>query len=180
MKKLTPALLVAAVAALLCAVTASAGLPKPKDTDAIKVPESIAGVSLKLSIKKANKAWGRRGDCDLRGFQTCTYEGRNPRVGSASIEAAVRGNVSSFGIFAGRAGDGGYFYKGRLLGFETKEGIGLGDKGSKVARAYPQAIKTANRTGYIVEGEGRAYMTFQTLDDKRVTAITVVDGKHQG
>ncbi len=168
-----------AVAALVLATAASAGLPKPKG-DRIVVPERIADVSLGLSIKKANKAWGRQGDCDLRGFQSCTYAGRNPRAGSASIEAAVKGRVSSFGIFAGRTGDGRYFYKGKLLFLETKEGIGLGDKGAKVARAYPKAIKTANRTGYIVEGRGRSYMTFQTLDGKRITAITVVDGDNQG
>ena len=169
-----------AALALALAAAAAAGLPKPKDTVRIEVPKSIAGVELKMKLKRANKEWGHRGDCDFRGVQSCTYEGRNPRVGSASIEAARRGNVSSFGIFAGRDGKDEYVFKGRLLRFDTKEGIGLGDKGAKVPRAYPKAIRTANKTGYIVEGKGRSYMTFQTFDDKRITGITLVDGKHHG
>ncbi len=180
MKKLATAALAAALAALLLAPAAGAGLPKPKATKRIDVPESVAGVVLKKKIKQANKAWGRRGDCDFRGFQSCVYEGANPRAGKALIEAARQGNVSSFGIYAGRDPDDEYVFKGKLLRFQTKEGIGLGSKGSKVRRAYPKAIKTANGTGYIVAGNGHAYMTFQTLGGKRITAITVVDGKHQG
>ena len=43
---------------------------------------------------------------------------------------------------------------------------------SKLRSTYPKAIRTANKTGYIVEGKGRSYMTFQTFDDKRITGIT--------
>jgi hypothetical protein len=180
MKKLASAALTAVVAALVLAPAAGAGLPNPKDTKRIEVPDSIAGVALKEKIKRADKAWGRRGDCDFKGFQSCVYEGRNPRAGKAMIEAARRGNVSSFGIYAGRDEKDGYVFKGKLLRFETKEGIGLGSKGSRVPKAYPKAIRTANGTGYIVPTKGHPYMTFQTLDGKRITAITVVDGKHQG
>jgi hypothetical protein len=180
MRKLTTAALAAALIALALAPAAGAGLPKPKDTKRIDVPESIAGVVLKKKIKQANKAWGRRGDCDFRGFQSCVYEGRNPRAGRALIEAARRGNVSSFGIYAGRDSSDEYVFKGKLLRFETKQGIGLGSKGSRVRKAYPKAIATANGTGYLVAGDKHSYMTFQTLGGKRITAITVVDGKHQG
>ena len=55
MKKLAAAALTAALAALVCAPTAGAGLPKPKDTARIDVPESIAGVGLGGKIKRANK-----------------------------------------------------------------------------------------------------------------------------
>lgn len=180
MKKLATGALAATLAVLALAPAADAGLPKPKDTSKIVVPDSIAGVVLKEKIKQANKAWGRRGDCDFRGFQSCVYEGRNPRAGKATIEAARRGNVSSFGIYAGRDENDEYVFKGKLLRFETKEGIGLGSKGARVPKAYPKAIKTANGTGYIVPTKGHPYMTFQTLDGKRITAITVLDGKHQG
>ena len=180
MKKLATGALAAAAVALALAPAAGAGLPKPKDTAKIDVPDSIAGVVLKKKIKLANKAWGRRGDCDFKGFQSCVYESRNPRAGEATIEAARRGNVSSFGIYAGRDPDDEYVFKGKLLRFETREGIGLGSKGSRVPKAYPKAIKTANGTGYLVPTDGHPYMTFQTLGGKRITAITVVDGKHQG
>jgi len=169
-----------AALALALATTASAGLPKPKDGTLIKVPKRIAGVELKMKIKQADKTWGRRGDCDLKGFKSCRYEGKNPRAGNASIEAARRGKVSSFGIFAGRDGKDEYVFKGKLLKFETREGIGLGDKGGKILRAYPKAIKTAHKTGYLIPGKGRSYMTVQTLDGKHITGITVVDGTHQG
>jgi hypothetical protein len=180
MKQLVAVASATALAALALAPAASAGLPKPRDTARIVVPESIAGVVLKKKIKTANKAWGRRGDCDFKGFQSCVYESGKRRAGRAVVEAARRGRVSSFAIYAGRNGKDGYVFKGKLLRFETKEGIGLGSKGSRVRRAYPKAIKTANKTGYIVEGEGRSYMTFQTLGGNRITAITVVDGEHQG
>ena len=95
--------IVTAALALLLAASASAALPKPRHTKKIDVPESIAGVGLKMKIEDADKEWGRKGDCDLsEGFSTCVYEARNPRSGSASIEAARRERVSSFAIVAGR------------------------------------------------------------------------------
>ena len=51
--------------------------------------------------------------------------------------------------------------------------------GGNLCGAYT-CVRTANKTGYIVEGKGRSYMTFQTFDDKRITGITLVDGKHHG
>ena len=179
MRKLVVAGLAIAAVGLMSASTASAGLPKPKDTKRIDVPESIAGVELGMKIKRADRSWGNRGNCDFKGRQDCRYVGRNPRAGSAVIEAAKRGKVSSFGIFAGLDGDH-YTFRGKLLRFHAKRGIGLGDKGAKVRRAFPKAIRTANDTGWIVEGKGRSYMTFQTLGGKRITGITVVDGDEQG
>lgn len=181
MKKPIAALIPITAVALVLAATASAGLPKPKGDVLIDVPKSIGGVELTMKIKQADRAWGRRGNCDRDGrFKACSYSGRNPEAGSADIEAARRGRVSSFAIAAGRSDNGGYVFDGRLLRFETRDAIGLGDKGAKVRRAYPKAIRTANRTGYIVRGRGRSYMTFQTLDKKHITAITVVDGRNQG
>ena len=179
MRKLAIAGLAIAALGLAVAPAASAGLPKPRETKRIDVPETIGGVRLGMKIKHANRSWGRRGDCDFRGFQSCLYEAKSPRKGNAVIEAAKRGDVSSFGIFAGRDGDR-YVFEGRLMGFQAKRGIGLGDKGRKVRRAFPKAIRTANDTGWIVEGRRRSYMTFQTLDGKHITGITVVDGAEQG
>ena len=175
----TAALLAVAGLALVAAATAAGALPKPKD-EVIEVPKSIGGVELKTRIERADRIWGRRGECDFSGFQSCAYESRDPRRGSASIEAARRGKVSSIAIYAGRNRRDRYVFEGPLLRFETEEGIGLGDRGRKVAKAYPEAIRTAHETGYLIEGRGRSYMTFQTLDKKHITAITLVDGRNQG
>jgi hypothetical protein len=180
MRKLSLALSAALALVLLLPSTGSAALPRP-DKTLIKVPRSIGGVELKQRLADADKAWGRTGDCDLSSrLKTCTYESRNERAGVATIDAAARKRVTSLAIEAGRDKEGVHVFEGRLLRFRTREGIGLGDKGKQVRRRYPKAIATAHHTGYIVEGEGRSYMTFRTLGGNRITAISVVDGKHQG
>ena len=180
MKRLPLALLAALALALLLPSTGSASLPRP-DKALIKVPESIGGVELKQRLVAADRAWGRTGDCDLSSRpKSCIYESRNERAGVARIDASARKRVSSFAIEAGRNKKDAYVFRGRLLQFETRQGIGLGDKGKKIKKRYPEAIATANHTGYIIEGDGRSYMTIQTLDGKRITAISVVDGVHQG
>lgn len=179
-KRLLLALLPVLAPALLLPSTGLASLPRP-DRDVIKVPESIGGVELKQRLVAADKAWGRTGDCDLSSRpKSCIYESRKEQAGVARIDAAARKRVSSFAIEAGRDDEGAYVFRGRLLRFETRQGIGLGDKGKKIRRHYPEAIPTAHHTGYIIEGKGRSYMTIQTLGGNRITAISVVDGKHQG
>jgi hypothetical protein len=183
MTKPTTIALIAAAAALLLVATAHAGLPKPKHGDEIDVPRSIAGVELGMRINEADREWGRKGDCrrvpERKRIRTCVYEGRNERAGSAAIEAARRREVSSVAIYAALE-RGEYVFKGRLTRFETDDGIGLGSRRSDVRKAYPRALRAANKTGFIVEGPGRSYMTFQTLDRKRVTGITLLDGDSQG
>ncbi|KAA0273117.1 MAG: hypothetical protein EDQ89_05890 [Acidobacteria bacterium] len=181
-KPITTAL-IAATSALLLAATAYAGLPRPRHTDEIDVPRSIAGVELGMSLKRADREWGRAGDCgrarERRGIRACVYEGRNPRAGAATIESARRRKVSSIAIRAGLH-RGEYVFRGRLLRLATRERIGLGSSRADVRKAYPRALPTANRTGFIVAGPGRSYLTFQTLDRWRVTGIALVDGEHQG
>jgi hypothetical protein len=180
MRKLPLATLAVLVVSLLAPATGLASLPKPDDV-LIEVPATIGGVELKQNIKKADKIWGKTGECDFSdSFKSCIYQGKNALAGQATIEAAVHGQVSGFAIEAGLSKESRFVFKGRLLKFETKQGIGLGDKGKRVLEAYPDAIKTANNTGYIIEGKGKSYMTIQTLDAKRITAISVIDGKHQG
>lgn len=176
-------MLAAAAAALLLAAGAYAGLPKPKRGHEIDVPRSIAGVEPGMRINEADREWGRTGDCgrfrERRRIRACVYVGRNPRAGMATIEAARRRKVSSVAIAAG-IHRGEYVFKGRLLRFETDEGIGLGSPRADVRKAYPKALRAADKTGFIVAGPGRSYMTFQTLDRERVTGIALVDGNHQG
>jgi hypothetical protein len=181
-KPITTALVVAA-AALLLAAAASAALPRPKETNEIDVPRSIGGVEPGMKIKRADREWGRAGDCgrvrERKGIRACVYEGRNERAGSALIESARRREVSSVAIHAALE-RGRYVFKGRLTRFETDDGIGLGSRRSEVRKAYPRALRAANKTGFIVEGPGRSYMTFQTFDRKRVTGIALLDGEGQG
>jgi len=183
MAKPTASLLAVAAAALLVAPGAGAALPRPKHTSEIDVPRSIAGVGLGTPIARADREWGRTGDCgrdeERKGLRICSYQGRNPRAGDATIEAARRRKVSAIGIQAGLDGDR-YVFKGRLMRMRTGKGIGLGSRAARVRKAYPRAIPTADRTGYIVEGERRSYMAFQTLDRKHVTGIELVDGVGQG
>ena len=170
----------ALVGLLLLPASGLAALPKPRDP-LVVVPASIGGVELGQRLEDADRAWGRNGDCDLSpGLKSCAYASRNPRKGRAWIDAAVHKRVSSFAIVAGRDDEGNYVFEGKLRKFETPEGIGLGDMGRKIPKAYPDAIKTAGKTGYLIEGRGKSYMTVQTLGGKRITAITIVDGVHQG
>jgi len=165
---------------MLLPASGFAALPKARDSR-IVVPSSIGGVSMEQRLKDADKAWGRTGDCDLSpGLKSCVYESEDPLEGSARIDAAVHKRVSSVEIRAGRDEEGAYVFKGKLRKFRTAEGIGLGDLGRKVPKAYPEAIKTAGKTGYLIEGKAKSYMTLQTLGGKRITAITIVDGFHQG
>jgi hypothetical protein len=183
MSKLTAILIATAIAALLVAAAASAGLPRPKRSNEIDVVRSIGGVELGMRLKRADREWGRTGDCgrirERKGIRACAYESRNPGAGSAAIEAARRSAVSSVGIYAGLDGKR-YTFKGRLRRLRTEDGIRLGSPRADVRKAYPTALRAANKTGFLVEGPGRTYMSFQTLDRKRVTGITLVDGTSQG
>ncbi len=180
MKKRRLSVLAVLVVSLLAPATGLASLPRPDDF-LIEVPAALGGVELKQNIRKADGIWGKAGECAFsNGFKSCVYQGKNAPAGQATIDAAVHGQVSAFAIEAGLNKKGRFVFKGRLLKFETKQGIGLGDNGKRIRKAYPDAIKTASNTGYIIEGKGKSYMTIQTLDGKHITAISVVDGKHQG
>ena len=169
-----------AFAALLVPASAGAALPKAK-SKRIVVPSSIGGVELRDRITEANRTWGGDGKCDfsLR-LKTCVYASADERKGRAEIDAAVQKQVSSFAIEAGRDEEGDYVFEGGLTRFRTSEGIGLGDPGKRIKKAYPEAIKTAGKTGYLIPGPGKSYMTVQTLGGSRITAIAVLDGDHQG
>ena len=165
--------------ALALPAAASAGpLPDP-ETIQIKVPKSIGGVELGQTLKAADKAWGKTGDCQGdKSFGSCAYGDFSGKKGSASIEAND-GEVTSFGIFTNFDEHGRPIFKGSLLEFQTKEGIGLGSPASDVKKAYPKAEKLKGQ-GYLVNGKGKSYMVFTVLGGKKVSSIGVADGKHQG
>ena len=169
------------VLSMIVPATASAGggLPKP-DTSLITVPKSIGGVSLGQPLKKADKAWGKTGDCHGdKSFASCQYGDFNGKKGNASIEAND-GEVTSFGIFANFDEKGNPYFKGPMMEFRTAEGIGLSSKASAVKKAYPEAKKIAGGSGLLVNGKGKSYMVFSTIGGKFVTSVAVGDGEHQG
>ena len=159
-----------ALSSLVLTATAFAALPKPDGP--IKVPTDLAGVKLGMKIKAADGAWGGKGDCQSSGdFKYCNYAG--DEQGSAQL-SAEQGEVSSASINAGFK-DGGYNFSGPLMKFETKDGLGLGDKISKVTKLYPKAKKNGT-AGFYVPGKGKSSMGFTTSDQKHVTGIYISDG----
>ncbi|MFN8112454.1 MAG: hypothetical protein U0R51_04570 [Solirubrobacterales bacterium] len=159
-----------ALSSLVLAAAASAALPKPDGP--IKVPTDLAGVKLGMKIKSADGAWGGKGDCQSSGdFKYCLYDGGEQ--GSAQL-SAEKGEISSAVINAGFR-DGQYSFKGPLMKFETKEGLGLGDKLSKVKKAYPKAKKNGT-AGFYIAGKGKSAMGFTTNDGKHITGIYLSDG----
>lgn len=148
--------------------------PKP-DNALIKVPKKLGGVTLGMKLKDADRRWGKRGDCDLHGpLQACVYAGRRPDVGGAVLEARnSRGKVTNASIFAGVKPSGKFSFKGPLMKFATKEGIGLGSKASKLTKKYKQAQELEGGDGYYVPGRGDSRMTFLLGDGKHITTISL-------
>ncbi len=171
-------LIVPAVALLLLALPATgyAGLPKPKDT-LIKPAKKLGGIKTGMKVKDADKSWGKRGDCNFKGsFQYCNYTSKSSAAGSASIEGGnSHGKVSAVSIFAGIK-NGKYNFKGSLMKFETKQGLGLGDKIGKLKKQYPKAKKFPGGGGYYVPGKGKSRMNFLYADGKHITTISLIDG----
>ena len=176
MKKLTTATL--ATTALLLALPAIglAGLPEPSDPT-IKPPDTIGGVELGMKLKKADKAWGKTGDCQIdHGVGTCFYKTKSQEDGTADIASDQKGKVFSASIDAGLNDKGKWVFGGPTSVFETPEGIGIGDKGSKVKKAYPKAKKVAD-AGYVISGKGKGSFTFATGDGKHITSIYMAAGE---
>lgn len=159
-----------ALSSLVLAAAAAAALPKPGGP--IKPPTDLGGVKLEMKIKDADGAWGGKGDCQSSAdFKFCNYDGGEQ--GSAQI-SAEGGRVSSASINAGFK-NGKYAFSGPLMKFETKDGLGLGDKLTKVKKLYPKARKLGDY-GYSVPGKGKTMMGFTTNDEKHITGIFLSDG----
>ena len=131
-------------------------LPKPKDTRDRRSRLDRAASTSRRGSSRPTRPGDGAGTATSAGFQSLHLRGQEPagrkrddrgrpsrqrQLVRRSTPAATRTASTSSRASCSR--------------FETKEGIGLGDKGTQVAKAYPKAIKTANRTGYIVEGPGQ-------------------------
>jgi hypothetical protein len=176
MKKLMKATLAAAALCLALPAIGLAGLPEPSDTT-IKVPDTIGGVKLGMKLKKADKAWGKTGDCQIdHGAGSCFYKTKSAEDGTADISSDQDGKVFAASISAGLTDKGKWVFGGPTSVFETSEGIGLGDKGSKVKKAYPEAKKISD-AGYVIQGKGKGSFTFATADGKHITSIYMAAGE---
>jgi hypothetical protein len=175
-KKLTAALVPAAIVCLAAPATGLAGLPNPHDPT-IKVPRSIGGVHVGMKIKDADKAWGSNGKCiGNHGASNCDYYKRKaPKKGTANIYTFEKNEVFGVSIDAFYNGHR-YVFKGPLLDFKTPEGIGLGDRGKKVKKAYPKAKSFGHGLGYRIDGPGKSFMVFSTSQGKRITDISLYAG----
>ncbi len=71
--------------------------------------------------------------------------------------------------------DGKYNFKGPLMKFETKDGLGLGDKASRIKKLYPKAKSFGGGSGYSVSGGGNSAMSFSAFDG-RIFQIVISDG----
>jgi hypothetical protein len=162
---------VAAIGLLALASTALAGsLPRPVDP-AIKVNESLGGVSIGQDVTDAEAAWVVAAKCkDQADVRICNYGTR--RQGTALI-AANQGAVEIASIMAPLK-HGEFVFNGPLMKFGTAKGdLGLGDKLASVAKRYPGARDTGRSLEF---SDGDTRMTFfaSDADTGRITQIGLV------
>jgi len=184
MRRTTVVSVLTAAAIATLAAPAIAALPAPKNPE-IKVPQSLGGVEVGMTVKSADKAWGGDGaDCHfVDNSSYCQYRQTGvAENGDAYIGSDLEGNVSLAVINSGLNKEGtGYVTKGPLKRFETKEGLGLGDKASKIKKLYPKAKKLDHNRGYYVEGKGKSLMSFLATRNRsgarpRIFNISISDG----
>jgi hypothetical protein len=177
MRRIALPVSVVAMALVLPAIVLGA-LPNPSDPT-IKPPHEIGGVRLGMSVKDADKAWGKTGDCNFNEdtFQTCSYVSTRTK-GSAMITGSTKAGVEVVSIQAGYDDEGFRSYKGPLLKFKTSGGIGLGDKLSRIPKAYPSAAPIQNGWAF---GGGKfkngMYFNASDPDDKRISSILLSNGQ---
>lgn len=170
---------IAAVAFLSAAVLVSsaasglAALPTFKTTT-VRVPKSIAGVSLGMPKAKANKQWGGKGACSIiEVTPVCQYVSKkSPESGRAVFGLDPDGNVSII-IVSGmpnpkNPGETVPLTKGPLLQLETKEGLAFGDRFSKFKKLYPDVQPQGDT--YAIDGPG-SQMLFQFSQDQQPRLI---------
>ena len=168
----------ATLASLALAAPAGAKLPEPQN-GLIKPVKSLGGVDFGYTLKQADRAWGKTGDCEEF---FCQYmKGDDFSKGYASISSAddTNGKVVDVSISAATNGKGEPVATGPMAEFETKGGVGLGDKGSKVKKEFKNA-KLIDESVYVIDGKGKSFMSFVLGSNGRISSINLGDGKHQG
>ena len=173
-------LLLTALSAVLLVPIASAfgGMPEPKDPQ-IDPPLSLAGIEMGMKLTKADKQWGKHGDCQSeQGFEGCTYGkiGRtgNSKRGYAEIDAN-KGKVFLVVISAPTKDNGSKAkFKGPLMDMISMEGIGLGSTMKDVKAAYPDAKKMTGGIGYKLNGPGKTQMNFVGYGSKGKRKVTSI------
>jgi hypothetical protein len=171
-------LLLTALSAVLLVPIASAfgGMPEPKDPQ-INPPLTLAGIEIGMTLKKADKQWGKHGDCQSeQGFEGCTYGkiGRsgNSKRGYAEIDAN-KGKVFLVVIQAPTEKKGTKAkFKGPLMDMISMEGIGLGSTMKDLQMAYPDVKELPGGIGYELRGPGKTRMDFTGYGSKGKRKVT--------
>jgi hypothetical protein len=164
----------AALLALALPATAAAKLPS-FPSKSIVIKQSIGGISLGQSLKRAKSTWGTTKECTFdKGFGSCNFDGG--ASGNAQW-TAVDGKVVSVQIGAGLDGISPNF-KGSVASVKTSKGIGIGATAKAVKQAYPTG--KGSKDYWSIGGEPRKAFTTFIFNKGRVSLITTGDGKHQG
>jgi hypothetical protein len=177
MKKLL--ILLSGAAVLMVPVGAFAGYPNTDNTRIL--PKSIGGLALGDSKREARRAWGKPDRCQLFTQTTiCEFGARESRKGYARYD--LRGNkVNSMILTAGRRNgqfDGPPSFRGPLLRFKTRNGVGLGSLLSKVKKEFPRARRETfpGIIQYYICGGPKNVLFFNAETDqqrKRITTLGV-------
>lgn len=172
---LAAALAVVAPTALAGKSDDSAPPPEPTDPTIVVAPNSLGGVSVGQSSADAEAAWGNTGECtsgSAGGSSTRSCRYGSPTKGSADL-LALGDQVQAVGIMA-PLGKHGFRFKGPMMKFRTTEGLGLGSKLSKVAKAYPDG-KEKGRGFVVTDGESRMNFFASRGPKARVTQVILTD-----
>jgi hypothetical protein len=167
----------AALATLALCATAAWAVTLPTFKSDLIVPNrSLAGVTLKSTYKEAVRAFrtGARGCSTTKG---CVFRASNGATFSiifARLSAKSKPIAAEISIQAGESSSGKPLFAGPLTALKTSSGIGIGSSASAVKRAYPHATGTVRQGGYVVKGTTKVQSTRFTIEDGRVSGISMV------
>lgn len=173
-----PALLVALACAAAPASAHTYTYPNPAHPT-IRVPSAIGGVHIGQRLDAARRAWGSgRGGCrvDPSGNTVCTY-GNDHDKGRGVAYFGADGSSASSRVYLVTIAVGLRLgvvpvYKGPLMRFRTRHGIGLGSTSRRLRRAYPRLRRDS--TGFHIR-RGKVEMGFDTFNSSDGHRVTLID-----
>jgi hypothetical protein len=176
MKKFLMASAAALASLALCATAAWAVTLPTFKSDLIVPNRSLAGVPIRSTYKEAVRAFssGARGCSTTKG---CVFRASNGATFSiifARLSANSKPIAAEISILTGESSSGKPLFSGPLTALKTSSGIGIGSSASAVKRAYPHATGSARKGQYVVQGSTKVQSTRFTIDDGRVSGISMV------
>lgn len=176
-------LLTLALALLVPASLAFAGLPKPEDPS-VNPPTTLAGLKLGMPEGKALGAWGgaSRAKCSALGEIKRCFFGLSGPKGNAIVEFRNH-KLSTVAVYAGRGHENKLLTTAAkpIMEMRTKSGVGIGSPFAKVKAAYPKG-KQAGEPGdfsfsWAIAGKGQSSFSFELAgDSQRLIAMVLSDG----